>query len=276
MSYQTTNTRCLIKTAKELGLSVKILDKNHNLVRIGKGKRALLFANYSTPFNSAAVEKICKDKEFTHFILDKKIRMPKAKGFFDPHYKSVGEIGDGMGTYEKLTNEIINSFSFPLILKPNSKSRGRNVKICRSKTGVLNTLKNIFRHTEDYDYVTLAEEYIPIDKEFRVVVFWGNILLAYEKDFSSAKFVGNLSPLHWDGAKAVIIHQKSVLDSIKDFIKPIFKEFQLNYAGLDIVMGKDGKYFLLEINTQIGFASFVRDNGEKTLIEMYSKILKQP
>jgi len=275
MIHQTTNTRCLIKAARNLGLRVEIFDKNGNFVMVREGEKKLFFANYATPFNSASVEKICKDKEFTHLLLESVVRMPRAKGFFDPLYNEGGEIKNGRDTLASLTQKIMESFTLPLILKPNSRARGLNVALCIESRHVYDALERIFDHrSEYYDYVALAEEYVKIDKEYRVVVYDKKIALLYEKDISGAEFNGNLSPLHWDGAKAVIIEDENLKKKLAEFISPIFDKFELNFAGLDIIIGKDSKIYLLEVNTQIGFANFVKDNGEKPLIEFYEKIFK--
>ena len=60
---------------------------------------------------------------------------------------------------------------------------------------------------------------------------------------------------------------------IDGFIRPIFQKLDLKFCGLDIIIGRDGKMYLLEVNTQIGFFHLVKDNGEDVLINIYKKVL---
>jgi len=89
----------------------------------------------------------------------------------------------------------------------------------------------------------------------------------------SPKFVGNLSPLHWENSKSVLIDDKNFLTKMSAFIKPVFSKIDLKYAGLDIIEDKLGKLWLIEINSQPGFTYFIRDNSDKEIIKMYRKIL---
>ncbi|MBI2474327.1 MAG: hypothetical protein HYV68_01370 [Candidatus Taylorbacteria bacterium] len=276
MAYQTTNTRCLIRAAKNLGLTVRTLDQNSNFVSIEKSGKRLFFVNYSTPFDDPAAVKICKDKEFAHFLLEKKIRMPMAKGYFDPLYSEASEIHGGAGSYASIAGNIMKEFTLPLIIKPNSRSRGRNVCLCSEGRHVYDAIEKIFDHdSEYYDYVALVEDYVAPHREFRVIVFKQKILLVYEKNIAEAKFIGNLSPLHWDGARAVVVKDEAVLQRLGEFIAPIFNELKLDFTGLDVILGRDNKFYLIELNTSIGFAHFVKDNGDEPIVDLYRTILSE-
>jgi glutathione synthase/RimK-type ligase-like ATP-grasp enzyme len=162
----------------------------------------------------------------------------------------------------------------PVVIKPHSRSKGQNVTLCTEGRHIFDAVEKIFdHHSEYYDYVALAEEYIAPDREFRVVIFNREIVLMYEKDVREATFVGNLSPLHWQGAKAVVVTDKEIIGKMSDFIAPIFNELDINYAGLDVILGRDGKFYLIEVNTLIGFSHFVKDNGDAPIIDLYENIL---
>ncbi|NEP15050.1 MAG: hypothetical protein F6K14_33740 [Symploca sp. SIO2C1] len=106
------------------------------------------------------------------------------------------------------------------------------------------------------------------------IIFNDKLLLLYERNIDNAKFVGNLSRAYWQGLKVIHITEEKMLANIESFIEPIFQKISLNYAGADIVMDKHGKLWLLELNSMPHYDSFVRDNGEKIMVEMVKKILK--
>jgi hypothetical protein len=254
MIYQTINTRCLIEAAKRLNLPYKIFDENGNLVEVKSNGKKLFFANYSTPFNPDSFCKIAKDKEFTHFILGEAVRMPKAIGFFDPDYDEGGEIVSGPNTYKNIASGISRQFGFPVVIKPNSLSRGRNFFVCGSEVEILAALKKIFEKTQNYDYVALAQEYIKPKNEYRTVIFKNEIMLVYT--------VKNE------------IKDEAIKNEIREFIQPIFDVLDIGFAGLDIIESVDGKKYLLELNAEPGFANFVSKNGPEPIVEMYCRTLK--
>jgi len=275
MSNQLTNTRCLAEACRRLKLPVKSRDENGNLLSVEIGGRRFFFANYSTPFNSDAVSKIAKDKEFTYRILKDVVPMPRTAGFFDPSYDSVPDRPKAaFRSVEEITRSVLDNFSLPVIIKMNSGDRGVNVFLSRSGAEVQNAIGEIFlKQSRHYDYIALAQDYVPPAREFRAVVFRGRVVLLYEKDFSRAKFVGNLSPLHWEGARAVHVADKEAIADFEKLLTPIFSALPVEFSGLDVLEGKDGRRWLLEMNSQPGFFYFVRDNGEEPVVRMYEKIL---
>lgn len=251
-SYQTTNTRCLIEAAKRLGFSFEIFDKNGNLILIKAGGKNLFFANYSTPFNSDSFCKIAKDKEFTHFILKNIVKMPVTAGFFDPNYDEGGEIKSEANSYEKILKEIFEKFAFPVMVKPNSLSRGRNCFVCGGLDEVKAALQKIFEKNQNYDYMALVQEYIKARNEYRAVVFKNKIVLVYSREKQ--------------------ITDEAILKEIAEFLKPVFNVLEIGFAGLDVIFGENGNKYLIEINSQPGFRYFVEQNGKEEIVKMYEKI----
>ncbi|MBC1241401.1 YheC/YheD family protein, partial [Nostoc sp. 2RC] len=124
-----------------------------------------------------------------------------------------------------------------------------------------------------YDYIALAQEFINIKSEYRAIFLNQELVLLYEKDISNANFTGNLSPLHWDGAKAQHISDAQILSEINNFARPIFEELDLDYCGLDIVLDEDNQYWLIEINSHPNYTIFTRDNGKEHVLKVFEKML---
>jgi glutathione synthase/RimK-type ligase-like ATP-grasp enzyme len=227
------------------------------------------------PFNSASIAQIFKDKEYTYQLLNGKINTPRTIGFFSPHcqekYKKYLTFPD----IESILLEVHKNFALPMILKKNRGAGGNNVFLCETTEQVKEALEIIFNiDSKDYDYVALAQEYIEIAREYRAVFCKEKLVLLYEKDKSQAKFAGNLSPLHWEGAKAKHIINPNLMSEIEDFVKPVFAEMAINYAGFDIALDKKGQYWLIEINSTPNYDIFMRDNDRQIVVTMFKGILE--
>ncbi|MFN5968052.1 MAG: YheC/YheD family protein, partial [Pseudanabaena sp.] len=122
--------------------------------------------------------------------------------------------------------------------------------------------------------VALVQEPIHIVKEYRSVCLNHEQIVLYEKDISQAKFTGNLSPLHWEGAIAKQIDDVHVMQAINQLIKPIFQKMAIAYVGLDIAFDNQGNYWLIEANSHPNFDIFIRDNGEEAIVQLFQKILE--
>ena len=172
MTLQVTNTRCLIEASKRLGLTTVAYDPNDNFICIKAGGKNLFFANYSTPFNTNSFSKISRDKELTYLLLKDMIRMPKTFGVFDPNYSEDGEIKNNKEQFSENLRKILNQINFPLVVKPNSLSRGTNFSLCKREEEVLSALEKIFnRNSRHYDFVALLQEYVEVAEEYRVIVY---------------------------------------------------------------------------------------------------------
>lgn len=270
------NTRCLRAACDALGIPYTVHDAYGNFVSVDLGK-PYFFVNAATPFNSSAVDKICKDKEFSWKLLNESVSMPKTKGYFDPHPASdeyAGYVKEGSN--EQVADDIITEFTLPVIVKMNSGQKGMNVFLCEDRQQILTALTSIFDHASpSHDYVALAQEYIKPKKEYRVIVFRKEIVLVYEKDISGATFIGNLSPLHHENAKAVYINDPHLIAQMQSAIAPLFTKLDLEFGGIDLILDANDQFQIIELNTHPGFTYFVKDNEEEVLVEMYTKILQE-
>jgi glutathione synthase/RimK-type ligase-like ATP-grasp enzyme len=269
-----TNIEILLAACEELNIPYEILHPSQNLIRIKHRGENYYFVNYMMPFNSASIAQIFKDKEYTYQLLNGKINTPKTLGFVSPHcqekYKKYLTFPD----IESIVLEVNKNFALPMILKRNRGAGGNNVFLCETREQIKEALEIIFNiDSKDYDYVALAQEYIEISHEYRAVFCKKKLVLLYEKDKSHAKFAGNLSPLHWEGAKAKHIINPYLMSEIEDFVKPVFAEMAINYAGFDIALDKKGQYWLIEINSTPNYDIFMRDNDRQIVVTMFKGIL---
>ncbi|MEH2392929.1 MAG: YheC/YheD family protein [Nostoc sp.] len=268
------NLSLLLKACKNLNISYEIIHPAENLVKIKMNNKQHYFCNYSTPLINQAVSQIIKDKEYTYHLLNKKVKLPRTIGFLSPFCDLQYKIYLKFTSFQDIILEIKENFETPVIVKRNSGSSGHNVFLCQNIDEVETALKEIFNiNHKKYDYVAIAQEFINIKSEYRAVFLNKELVLLYDKDINNAKFIGNLSPLHWDGAKAKYINEPQILSEIANFARPIFEELDLDYAGLDIVLDGDNQYWLIEINSHPNYSIFSRDNGEEPVLKIFEKML---
>ena len=260
MAKAVLNTYCVAQACNNLKIPYIIHDEHGNCVEVHGRNRKLFFINFETPWNDDSSAKLCRDKEFTYRVLHKYVAMPSSVAFFDPafqlkRYKRFVKHDD----INKIANEICGKFVFPIIVKMNSGSKKRNVFLCRDEKKVRRALELIYdKKSLNYDYIAIAQSYVDIKAEYRVIIFKSKVLLIYTK--------------HTREAKAV--RDASSLKRIKKFIAPIFEYTNAQFAGLDIAIDRKGAMWLFEMNSCPGFDRFARKYGEKTVVKLYEKMLR--
>jgi glutathione synthase/RimK-type ligase-like ATP-grasp enzyme len=270
-----TNISLVIEACQQLNIPYEIIAPNQNLIRIKLHDRPYFFVNYSMPFDGEPIVYIFRDKEYTYHLLKGKIKIPKTLAFLSPFCDEKHRKYLQFQNCEEIAAEAIETFSLPLVVKRNRGSAGNNVFLCQTEEQVKSAIATVFNvNSKDYDYVCLAQEYIKIDREYRAIFFDRKLVLLYEKDNSNAEFAGNLSPLHWDGAKAKHISDSNIISEIEEFVRPVFQEISVNYCGVDVALDRTGQYWLIEINSSPNFDIFVRDNDRQIAVNMFKNILE--
>lgn len=268
------NLRCLKKACNELHIPYEDVGKSGVFVSVTIQGRPYHFIANGVPFNNSTVARIALDKSYTYDLLSSVVRMPHTLSYLDPNCEEIYQPYVIFHSQKEISDAIQKSFSLPVVLKMNVGKRGENVFACKNTSEIEKAVAAIFdKKSHLYDYILLAQEHIDVQKEYRVTVFEKKIILMYEKDISQAQFSGNLSPLHWEGAKAVIVEDQELQKRIETFIAPIFEKLDLQYAGLDIALGTNNQLCLFELNTQPGYQYLIKDNGDEPLVEIYRKML---
>ncbi|MCC5602738.1 ATP-grasp domain-containing protein [Nostoc favosum] len=268
------NVSLVLQACKNLNISYEIIHPAENLIKIKLNNKHHYFCNYSTPLINQAVSHLIKDKEYTYHALNKKVKLPRTLGFLSPFCELQYKMYLKFPSFQDIILEIKDKFETPVIVKRNSGAGGHNVFLCQNTDEIETALKEIFNiNYKKYDYVAIAQEFIHIKSEYRAIFLNKELVLLYEKDISDAEFAGNLSPLHWNGAKAKYINEPQILSEIANFAQPIFEELDLDYGGLDIVLDRDNQYWLIEVNSHPNYTIFTRDNGEEPVLKVFEKML---
>jgi len=267
--------RCLKRACRELGIRFEVLDDNPNFVKVFMGKRVYYFIQFTSPFGRPDILRICRDKAFTHRLIRDRIRTPRTRDYLDPLCRREYRKFAKFPSHDAIVDDIAAGFDFPVVVKRNQGTRGRHVFLCRDREDVAAAVAAVFDpHTKTYDYVALAQEWISQADEYRLIWFEGEIPLVYRKDIGRARFAGNLSPLHWENARAVPVDDPGLIGRFRDFLAPLPEILDLRYSGLDILVDGRDRPWLLEINSQPDFALFIRDNGDERIVALYRRLLE--
>lgn len=266
------NIRCLSAACRQLGLDFDYLDPDHNLVRIVLGGQAHYFQLNRTPFNAESVAGLCKDKYHTYCLLKDAVRCPKTLAFVSyrvdarytryVRYRSASEI----------VAAVEAELGYPLIIKSNRGSFGSNVFLCHAARDTQTAIETVFdKHSHLYDYVALAQEFIPTAHEYRLVCYRQTPVLAYARSGDPSTF----NARYWEGtsARAILIEHAALLDELAAFVRPVYGLLDLGFVGFDIVRAVDGRLYLLELNSGPRFDRVIATNGPRPVIDMYKTVL---
>lgn len=264
----------LIKACKKLNIEYRFVDEYSNFLEVNINNRWQYFIGTRTPFNNETLASICLNKFYTYLLLKDELPMPKTIGYLDPDTILDLKKYLKFKSKKEIVKDIQNEFEFPMIVKMNSGAQGKHVYKCDSPRKIMKSLKAIFnKKHKNYDFSLLAQQFLNIENEYRVILLDGEIILLYEK--VSKEKNRNLSPLHNEDGKAVLINDDSIYKKISEIVNNSPRLQQMPYIGLDIAKDFDNNWWVLELNTHPGFSYFIRDNGDGELVKMYEKVLNK-
>jgi glutathione synthase/RimK-type ligase-like ATP-grasp enzyme len=246
------------------------IDKESNLLRLELADKYHYFQINRTPFNSETVYCICKDKMHSYELLNSVVNMPKTLSFLDWKVAKKFKQYIQHESESPMIAEMESEFSYPFVLKKNQGALGENVYLCKDRQQAKQALDEIFnKQSYTYDYIALAQQFIPTHEEFRLLCAFGQPVLAYQRGNAS-----EFNKEYWlHGEDALLIEDKQLIDELYQFIKPIYSLIDIGFCGFDIIRGKDNKLHLIELNSSPRFDHIIQASGESCVIEMYKKSL---
>ena len=269
------NLQCLQKACNNLKINYKIHHSSENIFELIINNKSYLFTNWSTPLNRHSNIQLNRDKDYFYTFFKDIIKMPETKSYFNPHSDPKYEKFLEQNSIAKIITDIESNFTYPMIIKKNQGSWGTNVFKISERHKLEKALLDIYnRFSSSYDYIALAQQYLDIESEYRVVFFNGKLQFCYRKDIEEATYIGNLSPFHHEGAKAVLLTDRELLDRIQNFCSPIFEKLDISYCGIDILIDKQNIMWLLETNSSPGYDNIIRFGHESIVVELYETIIK--
>jgi glutathione synthase/RimK-type ligase-like ATP-grasp enzyme len=265
------NIRCLIQACTQNDIAFRVLDDNGHVVQVDIGT-GLIFRHNVTPFNTESVAKICLDKSQTYALLHQHVHMPKTLSFLDinvqPEYQDYLQdtsLADIISRIEK-------TLSYPVVIKMNRGSIGKQVYLCHDSTAIMTSLQTIFDKTVDpYDYLALAQERISLGQEFRAVFFRQQLLLCYERAANTTNFGAR----HWEqhSAYARKVTETNLLKEIAQCMQPVWETLGINYVGVDLIKDNNDRWYLLEMNSGPTYDHYIQFYGQDDIVALYAHIL---
>lgn len=160
--------------ARKIGASVKLEPVWGIIGQITYKSGVRRYLRYSSlDINGAAASEIAKDKDYaTYFIRGLGYPIVTGKAFHSPEWAKA--IGSNQSTDEALA--YARKLGFPVITKPNSGSQGAGVCLSYDEKEFASDLADIFKK----DRVALVQKFV-VGKDYRVVVFDGKVVAAYER-----------------------------------------------------------------------------------------------
>lgn len=269
----------LIEACKQLKIKYEIAHKHQITVKLflgPKDENTLFFTHHYKPFNREDMSKICKDKDLSYTLLNEYIKVPKWKSYLAPNLNEKYTNLLEYKTKKEIATDIEMNFSYPVIIKRNFGSQGHNVFLCTNRSQIIKALSKIYSRSHKFgafDYLAVAQQYIKIKKEYRVIAYKRKLLFAYEKNIDQATFTGNLSPLHWENSIGILVEDKDSLQKLENFMQGVFAALPINFVGLDIAIDENGQYYIIEINNSPGMGIGASSFGMKPIIDMFKYIL---
>jgi glutathione synthase/RimK-type ligase-like ATP-grasp enzyme len=243
-----------------------------NLITIHT-KQDFIFYGRKSPFNTVSAQGVTKSKIATYSLLKTtNLNIPKSAIVSKKNYRNSEVV-------EKI--KLLNS-SFPIVIKPSNTDNSKHVYVCEDIQDTLSKMEIIFQDVDISIDLIIAQEYINIVTEYRVVVFNTNILnqvpckyaviVAYEKLKLDQRFSKTITDKNV--VKSDIIRDKQLLDSFTMMVQQLADKIPgLNFAGIDFAIDADGKIWFIEVNGNPGFKHLREFHGDEAVTKLYTDIL---
>lgn len=270
------NIEALIAACDRLGLPTQSHHRTGNLISVVVNGRSYPFVNWTTPFNPQSVMKLCQDKDYFYTFYQDVVQMPQTVSFLNPYTDDKYAEYLSSNTIFGIVEQIETAFSYPLIVKKNRGSWGSNVFKVANRRELEKGLLDIFNMSSSrFDYIGLAQAFIDVAVEYRVVFLQGEYQFAYEKIEGDGEFAENLSPLHTEGSKAQYVTDEAIQKGLTNFCAPLFNKLMIPFCGLDIARDKQGELWLIEANSSPGFDHIIKHEGDERVVQLYETMLRQ-
>lgn len=145
------------EAASRLGMTVRILDPEYGyLFEVTDGTRSIRLLGGRSPLNDAVAARLCEDKYYTGLILERAgYHTPTSARCLDPGYFQLNKYDGKTGIEPGL--QFAADHGYPVVVKPNRKSHGRDVTIVHDETELRAAVEQIWRA----DYIALVQVRIP-------------------------------------------------------------------------------------------------------------------
>ncbi|HBF67919.1 MAG TPA: RimK family alpha-L-glutamate ligase [Firmicutes bacterium] len=192
-------------------------------------------------FNSSNAIELCDDKMLTHISLSNNgIQMPTSISS-TLCYRDNGD--------RTIVDKVLKILNFPLIVKENYGSLGKQVYLINNKEDLLN-IENKLIHTPH-----IFQEFISTSKgkDYRIIVI-GHKVVAYMKRENKNSYLSNIAC----GGTALLCELPN--EYLEVAIK-VSRILNLDYCGVDILEGSNNQPIISEVNSNAFYEGIEKVTG---------------
>lgn len=218
--------------------------------------RELELAGYKL-FNDANFIKLCDDKMLTNiYCSNMEIRMPKT--IAAPLFYSIELKQDNL----TFLDNVINELKLPLVLKKVYGSLGTGVFLINTKEELVQKYNELCREPIQF------QEYIKTSygKSVRVLIIDQQIVGAFMR-VNKDDFRSNFG-------KTAKSEKFEIPEQFTRFACKIAKNFQIKYAGIDVLFGENNEPILCEINSNAFFEEFEKITGVNVAAKFADMVIR--
>lgn len=258
----------------KLGVETEVIDDGYLRAEIANGKlnSSLLLNDFAVYldkdkylslileksglklFNSHHSIRVCDDKGETYIALaNNGINIPKT--IMGGLCYSRDCVID-----EKVADNIINSLGLPIIIKESYGSMGKGVYLANTKEELLSIMEMVKLKPH------LFQQYLPFKKgvDVRVIVIGGRAVASMERR-NNQDFRSNVAR----GGSGVKIELSK---EFKETAEKVAKILKLDYCGVDLLFGENGKPFVCEVNSNAFIGGIESATGEN-VAKLYAEYI---
>lgn len=191
----------------------------------------------------------------TYHLGHDKVEMIRAFEALAPEHTPVTKIAPSTDYH---VNRIIEEFTFPFVCKDVRSSMGQGVFLVEDAGAFV-------RYAETRE-VLFVQEFLPIDRDIRVVVIGNRAVSAYWRMASNGAFHTNL-------ARGGVLSFGPVPAKVIELVERVAFELGIDHAGFDVALVDDHLY-LLEFNVMFG-GEGLRRLGVRTGPLVFEYLLSQ-
>ena len=132
--------------------------------------------------------------------------------------------------------QILETFRFPIVAKEVRSSMGCGVRLLQTRSDLRDYITN--------NSVLYLQEYLPIDRDLRVVVIGQKVVAAYWRIAAEGCFHNNV-------AQGSLVSFDAIPAGVVEFVEQVAVTLGVNHAGFDVAV-VDGWFYLFEFNVRFG------------------------
>ncbi|AZR74172.1 alpha-L-glutamate ligase [Anoxybacter fermentans] len=132
--------------------------------------------------------------------------------------------------------QVLDEFTFPFVTKEVRNSMGRGVFLIENK-------KDFLEYAQK-NSILYVQEYLPIDRDLRIVYLGDKVITAYWRIGAEGQFHNNVS-------RGGSISFDDIPEEAIRLVEKVARKLGINHAGFDVAE-VDGHYYFLEFNHMFG------------------------